>query len=1030
MRAQGEVFGAEPAEIAHARGDGEAVPVAQPPPRADESGPDGDGSGQVERPEPLEPEPVEPSEPKEDRIFVVGIGASAGGLEALGEVIRHAPTDRMAFIVVQHLAPHHESTLTQMFARNSRLEFRTAADGMTIEANHGYVIPPNAHLTVLQGMLRVTPPPSEHGPHMPIDHLFRSLAEDQGDSAIGIILSGTGTDGTLGLKAIKDVGGITFAQDLSTAKYDGMPRSALQSGAADYCLAPKQIADVLGRIAQKLHLGPAPLGAALSTHVPDQLARLFILIRSEFGTDLTHYKPSTIERRIERRMLLHKLGSLEDYVRYVQSSRDELQALYKDVLITVTSFFRDPDAFETLKSKVFPWIFERKEPNAPIRVWVPACATGEEAYSIAICLLEYCEENFRDTRIQIFGTDIDEDSIQHARRGVYQANITLDVSPQRINRFFIKKAGEYQIARTIRDMLVFSRQDVLKEAPFSRMDLVSCRNLLIYLQPAAQKKMLRVLHYALNPAGYLLLGSSETVGDVPDLFPILDRKTKLYTRRSVAPRGGLDMAFGVPALEEPVRSRMPAHPPQSLQSLADRKILELFGPAGVIINEDLEILQFRGHTGPYLDPSPGTASLHILKVARFELHIELKRAIRQARSEQLRVTTEITFPDHGKPSVVRLDVVPLADPETKTRCLLVLFHRAPPPREAPAVAMEHGQTGDGSETVASLVQRIGELERELAVTKEYLQTTIEEKDSTFEELQSANEELQSSNEELQSMNEELETAREEMQSTNEELTTVNEELQSRLGELSQTNDDLHNVLAGVDHAVIIVGLDLRVRRYTEAVEKLLHLVPGDIGRSIGFLDACFRIASLEPKVSQVIASLSTTEEEVLASNHRWYSLKISPYKTLDHVVQGALLRLIDIDVRKRAAEITRDVGAYASRFLAAISHPLLMLDRKLRVMWSNDAFLSTFQLTAEETIGSALPAVGAHQFADPGLRERVEGVFVSGSMFRDYEMSVRDPEQGQQMVRVGGSQVPASTETRLLLLSIEPRQEAQERDKP
>jgi two-component system CheB/CheR fusion protein len=1001
---------------------GSETATAGPPPQAARSEPVEIDHGQGEaKAKPLElPRPAAAEEPTEQgRLVVVGIGASAGGLEALGELIRYAPIDRLTYIVVQHLAPHHDSILTQLLARDTRLEVLTATDGMVLEANHVYVIPPNADLAVLQGVLRVFTPASVHGPRMPIDYLFRSLADDRGGSVIGIILSGTGTDGTFGLKAIKAAGGITFVQDPSTAKYDGMPRSALQSGAADYCMGPKAIGEELGRIARQLHLRPAAREVTPSPHVQTQLGKLFILIRSAFGNDLTHYKPSTIDRRIGRRMTLHKIDRLEDYVRYAQSNRDELHALYKDMLITVTSFFRDPEAFEALKSKVLPQIFEHKDPSAAIRVWVPACATGEEAYSIAMCLLEYCEESVRGTRIQIFGTDIDEDAIQQARRGIYQANM-LDVSPARINRFFIKRDNEYHVARRVRDLLVFSQQNVLRDAPFSRMDLVSCRNLLIYLQPPAQKKVLRVLHYALNPTGYLLLGSSETLGDTPDLFSPLDRKTKLYVKQNVAAHAGLEMTFGIPVPVAPPSPPVSAHPPLSLQALADRKVLELYGPAGVILNADLEILQFRGHTGPYLDPAPGAPSLNILKVVRFDLHIELERAIQQALSTQQRVTTEITYADEGKQSVVRLDVVPLSDPETKTRTILVLFHRMPPPKEVPIISTELAMTG---EAVAPLAQRIQELERELAVTKEYLQATIEEHESTLEELQSANEELQSSNEELQSTNEELETSREEMQSANEELTTVNEELENRMAELAQTNDDLHNVLSGIDNAVVIVGMDLRIRRFTGAAEKLLNLIPADIGRSIGFIDSFLGVGPIEPKVSQGIASLSATEEEVLATNHRWYLLKINAYRTLDHTIRGALVTLVDIDVRKRAAEISRDVGAYADRFLAAISHPLLMIDRKLRVVWANAAFLSTFQVTIEETVGSTLATVGARQFADPGLRDRVAELFVSGSVFREYELSIPGPEPDPRLMRVsvGGSQVPASTETPLVLLSIEPR---------
>jgi two-component system, chemotaxis family, CheB/CheR fusion protein len=497
------------------------------------------------------PEPAEagnggPPEKAGGEIFVVGIGASAGGLEAIGELIRYIPVEGMAYIVVQHLAPDHESLLTQLLARSSRMQVVTAADGMTLEPNHVYVIPPNADLAVMRGVIRVMAPSMARGPHLPVDYLFRSLAEDQGHSAIGIVLSGTGTDGTLGLKAIKAAGGFTFCQDPSTAKYDGMPRSAWASGAADYCLPLKEIAGELVRIGKRPHVRPRTQAPEPVPVVQGQIGKLFVLIRAEFGNDLTQYKHATIDRRVERRMMFHKLARLEDYVRYVQQNRDELQALYKDILITVTSFFRDPDAFEALKTKVFPQLVAQKGPNQPLRVWVPACATGEEAYSIAMCLLELCEEKMRDGKVQIFGTDIDDDSIQHARRGVYPANIALDVSPERLHRFFVQKNNEYQIARRIRDMLVFSCQNVLRDAPFSRLDLVSCRNLLIYLQPSAQKKVLRTLQYALNPTGHLLLGTSETVGDAPELFSPVDRKNKIYVKKLGAPQVALDLGFGTP----------------------------------------------------------------------------------------------------------------------------------------------------------------------------------------------------------------------------------------------------------------------------------------------------------------------------------------------------------------------------------------------------------------------------------------------------------------------------------------------------
>ncbi|HEY6562488.1 MAG TPA: chemotaxis protein CheB, partial [Polyangiaceae bacterium] len=936
---------------------------------------------------------------------VVGIGASAGGLEAIGELIRYVPTEGVAYIVVQHLAPDHESHLTELLARSSRMQVVTAADGVTLEPNHVYVIPPNADIAVMHGVVRIMTPGGQR-PHLPVDYLFRSLAEDQGHSAIGVVLSGAGTDGTLGLKAIRAAGGFTFCQEPSTAKYDGMPRSARRSGAADYCLPLKEIAEELARIATQGRVRPTARPASEPGFDEEQLGKLFVLIRSEFGNDLAQYKLATIDRRIARRMMFQKVERLADYVRYVQGNRDELRALYEEILISVTRFFREPETFAALKTTAFPQLLEQRTPNQPIRVWVPACATGEEAYSIAICLFEFCEDNLPEARIQIFGTDIDDESIQQARRGVYPVNIALDVSPERLERFFVKKDDEFQIARKIRDLLVFSRQNVLTDAQFSQLDLVSCRNLLIYLQPSVQKKVLRKFHHALNPTGHLLLGSSETVGDAPELFSPLDRKHKIYVKRPGSPQTALEVGFRSRERVEPARTR----PPLSWQALADRKVLELYGPPGVVVTEKLDILQFRGHTGPFLDPAAGAATLNVLKVARFELRMGLTRALHQARSERVRVTTDLTYQDDGKPGVVKIDVVPLQDPGTETRCFLVLFQPMPPPKEVALVSAEAGKTDD---VLLPLAQRNQELERELTMTKQYLQAMFEEKES-------AHEELHSSNEELQSMNEELETSTEELQSTNQELATVNEELYTRMTELSQANDDLHNVLAGVDNAVVIVGMDLRIRRYTSAAEKLLNLVAGDVGRSVSFLDRFLGIGAIESKVSSVIRDLSTLEEELLASNRRWYALKISPYKTLDHAIRGAVVELVDIDVRRRALEMTRDAAGYAARFLSAIGHPLLIVDRKLRVVWANDAFLSTLQLSADETVGSPLASLAANALADPGLHKRLEGVFASASPLRNYEIALRTADGNSSAARVGASPIPTSGEMPLALLSIEP----------
>ncbi len=529
------------------------------------------------------------------KLFVVGIGASAGGFEATRALLQELDVSTLAVVVVQYLSPQNESLLPDLLAKATKAVVVEAKDGLSLAPNHVYVIPPAADLAVLKGTLHLMTPAVGAG-RLPIDYFFRSLAADAGPRAAGVVLSGTGSDGTFGLKAIKEAGGITFAQDPATAKYEDMPRSASESGWADFTLPVSGIAEELGALARR----PYPLRDRANGTLPhEHVSKLILLMRTAFGNDLTYYKPNTIERRIERRMALHKLDRLDDYVRFVSGNPEELRLLYKDMLISVTAFFRDAEPFEHLKERIFARILEHKDVGSQIRIWVPACSTGEEAYSYAMCLLEYLDERASDFRIQIFGTDVDETSIAYARRGAYPLNIALDVSPERLHRFFVKKDNEYQVARRIRDMVVFSVQNVTKDPPFSRLDLASCRNLLIYLQPQMQKRVLRVLHYALSPTGFLVLGTSETVGEASELFSLADRKSKIYSKKHVVTHTTLDMGFGVHAAEPPRPAPSGANhrSAANISTLAERKILELFGPPGVVINDELEVIHIRGRTG-------------------------------------------------------------------------------------------------------------------------------------------------------------------------------------------------------------------------------------------------------------------------------------------------------------------------------------------------------------------------------------------------------------------------------------------------
>ena len=987
--------------------------MSQDPPRADEPGAPGarqDGGAP----------PGGDGEPGAVLSYVVGVGASAGGLQAIEELLSHVQLDQMAFVVVQHLAPDHESLLPQLLARSSQVEVVTATDGVMIVPGRVYVAPPRALLALRGGGIHHAEADAAAADgRLPIDYFFRSLADAYGPAAIGVVLSGTGRDGTFGLRAIQAAGGITFAQEPTTARFTGMPQSALAGGAADMALPPRGIAEQLAQISAR----PVPPSRRPDPGEDEReraaLAGLFRLVRSSFGTDLSCYKRATVDRRIERRMALRRMSALEEYLAVVEDDPAELAALHGDMLISVTSFFRDGVPFEALKTTVFPSLFGDRRERRQLRAWVPACATGEEAYSIAIALAEYLGDQLEDVKVQIFGTDVDDPAIQIARRGMYPENIALDVSPARLARFFVQRGSEYQINRTIRDMVVFSHQDVIRDSPFSRMDLVSCRNLLIYLQPEVQRKVLRVLHYALAPGGFLLLGHSETVGDASELFSLVDRKAKIYGRKQAIWMPGLQLGASRSATEPHKARPAVSHAAPSVQALADRKVLDEYGPPGVVIDENLQVLHFRGRAGAYLDPAPGAPSFNLLRLVRSDLHMDVKNVVEEALASRQRVTRDLEIQQEGHMAALRLDVIPLRESDGAAHHFMVLFHRLPaPPTPLPAP----GELGDEAATgeLAPYAHRIRNLERELEAARDYLQDVSQEKQDALEELQSANEELQSANEELQSTNEELETSREEMQSANEELTTLNEELQIRMDELAQSRDDLHNILAGVDNPTIIVGMDLRVRRVTAATEQLLGLDSGAQARPVGQIDPFLGGVGLESRVQSVIATLAPHEEELMAANGRWYALRITPYRTLEHAIRGAVIVLADIDIRKKAEELTRDVNRYAGRFLSAIEQPLLIADDKLRVQWANRAFLGAFELAEEEAVGARLEAFGGQLLASPELRAMLEGLLAGASRPRSLELSIASADGKTRAVRVTGSLVPAAGDsTRLLLLSFD-----------
>ncbi|WP_414543439.1 chemotaxis protein CheB [Nostoc sp. CCY0012] len=677
-------------------------------------------------------DPPEKQENKQNQLFpIVGMGASAGGLEAFTELLRYLPTDTgMAFVLIQHLSPHQKSLLTEILSRTTSMPVVEAQDDLVVKPNHVYVIPPNAVMTITEGRLKLSPRQQVRGQVMTVDSFFRSLAEERGNKAIGVVLSGGDADGSRGLETIKGAGGITFAQCDSSAKVPSMPNTAIASGNVDFVLTPQQIAEELAKISTHPYIiHPTPV-KAVDTLIEggDALTNIFSLLRTATGVDFNHYKQTTLKRRILRRMILYKLERLEDYVPYLQDNPAEVKALYQDVLITVTSFFRDPEAFEALKTKVFPLITKDRSPDSPIRIWVAGCSTGEEAYSIAICLLEFLNNQVINTTIQIFATDVNERAIETARNGIYKANQVMDVSSERLQRFFVPVESGYQISKPVRELCVFARQNLINDPPFSRLDLITCRNVLIYLSSAVQKKLLPIFHYGLKSHGFLMLGTSETVGEFTDLFALVDRKYKIYSRKIAPTQLGMDLiASNYPV--ETFNPQLPAHTDTwndlEMQKEADRIVLKQYAPVGVIINEDLEILQFRGQTSSYLQPAPGRPSFNLLRMAKEELQLELRTAIHQAKKGEEAVTKSgIEIQENEQVKHVKIDVVPFKPVAATERYFLVMFSTTIP--ESTAI-----QTGDssarlGQRKLTNEERENKRLRQQLATNQEHLQSIIEE----------------------------------------------------------------------------------------------------------------------------------------------------------------------------------------------------------------------------------------------------------------------------------------------------------------
>jgi two-component system CheB/CheR fusion protein len=860
------------------------------------------------------PQPVDVAGPAMD-FPVVGIGASAGGLAAFEAFFSAMPADTdpgMAFVLVQHLAPDHKSILSDLVKRYTRMQVFEVADGMTVQPNCAYIIPPNHDMAFLNGALHLLEPAAPRGLRLPIDFFFRSLAQDQRERAIGIILSGTGSDGTLGVRAIKGEGGMVMAQNPDSTQYDGMPRSAIATGLVDTILPPAEMpAQLIAYASHAFGKHPLPVAAPPAKAEDTLLKKVCILLRAQTGHDFSQYKQNTLVRRIERRMALHQIERTDEYLRFLQKTPAEADALFRDLLIGVTSFFRDPEAFATLQTSVIPRLLAQQPSGGTVRAWVCGCSTGEEAYSIAILFQEQLAALKQARKVQIFATDVDRRAIEQARSGFFPVSIAADVSAERLARFFTQEpdGNAYRIHKGIRDLLVFSEQDVIKDPPFSRLNLISCRNLLIYMNGDLQKKLIPLFHYALNPAGVLFLGTSETVGEHTTLFALVDRKWKLYQRQDDV-RGAVRPLLGelIPALPNegarPPASRAAglAEGKANLREVTEQALLAHYAQAGVLVNGRGEILHIYGRTGKYLEPAPGDAGVNVLAMAREGLRRELTTALHRAVAHREAVHLPgVRVRTNGDFVTANLTVRPAGD-AAQADLFLVILEEAPPVSVAAGVPAEAIASASAPDTDS----RITRLEGELRAKEEYLQTTIEEMETANEELKSTNEEMQSVNEELQSTNEELETSKEELQSVNEELATVNAELQTKVADLSRANNDMNNLLAGTGVGTLFVDMQLRITRFTPTATQVINLIQSDIGRPVGHIVSNLAgYNRLVEDAQRVLDTLIPCEVEVRTKAGTWHLMRIRPYRTLENAIEGAVLTFVDITERKRLEGLAR-----------------------------------------------------------------------------------------------------------------------------
>jgi two-component system CheB/CheR fusion protein len=953
--------------------------------------------------------------------LLAAVGASAGGVEAYIQLIGAlAPDTGIAYVLIPHLLPSRKSHMVEILSRHTQMPIVAIEDGTTPQPDQISIVPPGAQMVIKRGVFHLEP--RQPDGNRIIDYFFRSLATDQRTHAIGVVLSGTDSDGALGLKAIKGEGGISLVQRPETAGFPEMPRTSISADHVDKVLSPVEIAAELAALGRQFR---KPIVRSLEESLPPSgeeqaFVRILNMLRGVSGIDFRLYKPTTIRRRIARRMLLHRFETLTEYVGFLQGNSKELRELQEDALINVTRFFRDPAVFDALKDTILPRIFEGREPEQQVRVWVAGCSTGEEVYSIAICLLEYLTGQPFEPPIQIFATDASDLNIQKARMGIFPDSIVGEISAERLRRFFVKVDKGFQISKRIRDLCIFARQDLSYDPPFSKMDLISCRNVLIYLGTELQRQILPTFHYALRQNGFLLLGTSETIREFTELFHQVDRKHKFFAKvgesHSRATMG--------------VRPRMflrdsPAPASQSgilqnwgdieLQRAADRIVLARYGPPGVIVDEKLEIMQSRGHTAAFIEMPQGSVTLQLSRMLRDAIASSVTQVVRHAIEKDIPVRLEgIHLSDNEPEQEVILEVLPIHTTVPRARCFLVLF--VPANRSIASTAPGAPNTLANVTEIRDHEQTVERLRQDLASTKLYLQTLLDERDAKNQELVSANEEIQSANEEMQSTNEELETTKEELQSSNEELQTVNDELQQRNATLTQTTNDLSNLLNSVNLPVLMLSNELYIRHFTPPTQRLMNLRAPDIGRPFSDIRLNLNTEDLTPLFSEVLDTLAPREIEVQDHEGKWYLLRVRPYRTTDNKIEGVVVVLVDIDQLRRSEQELRGARDFARSVIESVPLPLAVVDRELRIHSANDAFRTLVNAGRDDLEKrSFIDLAMAHWGLDEPLRSRLQVLQESRSAAHEFEFEYRTPDESPRIFNIRARLLPPDGKVFILI---------------